>query len=347
MYALVYVDDILITGYNSVLAHDLINKLHFKFALKKLGKPSYFLGIEVQYYKDGSLLLTQSKYIKDLLARAKIPNAIGVPTPMLSTCKLSKHGSSSFSDASLYRSVVGALQYVTLTRPDIAFSFNQACQFMASPLEAHGSAVRKLLRYLNGTNTHGILLSPSASAPKFSLCAYSDSDQASDLDDRISTSGSCLYFGPNLVSWSSKKQSFVARSSTKAEYRALAHSTSEILCLESLLSELQVEFYTPTLLCDNLSDVLLSHNPVLHARTKHIELDIHFVRERVVSKCLAIKHFLATAQIAETLTKPLGTKLIISGCYLVCYNSCLCVTNSTLLPLHIYTMLLVCLSFNE
>lgn len=109
-YALIYVDDIHITGSISALIHDLINKLHNAFALKKLGQPSYFIGIEVKFCSNGSLLLTQSKYIKDLLAKVKMNNANGVPTPMLSTFKQSNHGTNHFSDPQLYMSIVGVLQ---------------------------------------------------------------------------------------------------------------------------------------------------------------------------------------------------------------------------------------------
>jgi hypothetical protein len=176
---------------------------------------------------------------------------------------------------------------------------------MAHPLETHWKAVKRILRYLNGTISHGLLLNPSPSSPPFSLRAYSDADWANDQDDRRSTSGSCIYFGTNLVSWGSKKQPLVARSSTEAEYRSMANTTADLVWIQSLLHELQVPCHTPTLLCDNLSAVSLAHNPVLHSRTKHMELDIHFVREKVLSKQLHILHVPATDQLADPLTKPL------------------------------------------
>ncbi|GAU27211.1 hypothetical protein TSUD_108020 [Trifolium subterraneum] len=288
-YVLIYVDDILITGSTPHLIHDLIHKLNVKFALKQLGEVDYFLGIEVHHMPSGDLLLNQSKYVRDLLSRTNMENCKAIGSPMVSSCKLSKFGTDSMSDPSLYRSTVGALQYATLTRPDISFSVNKVCQFMANPLETHWKAVKRILRYLKGTSNHGLLLHPSSSSPPFSLRTYSDADWATDQDDRRSTSGSCIYFGPNL----------------------------------SLLCELQVPYHTPTLLCDNLSAVSLAHNPNLHSRTKHIELDIHFVREKVFAKKLHVLHVPATDQLADPLTKSLSpsnyatirTKLKVFPCH--------------------------------
>jgi histone deacetylase 1/2 len=305
-YVLIYVDDILITGSSSQLINDLINKLHAQFALKRLGQVDYFLGLEVHHLPSGALLLNQSKYIRDLLCKADMEDSNPIGSPMVSSCRLSKFSTDSMADPSLYRSVVGALQYATLTRPDIAFSVNKVFQFMAHPLDTHWKAVKRILRYLKGTLSHGLLINPSTTGPPFSLCAYSDADWATDQDDRRSVSGSCIYFGPNLVSWASKKQPLVARSSTEAEYRSMANTTAELLWIQSLLHELQVPFYTPTLLCDNLSAVSLSHNPVLHSKTKHLELDIHFVREKVLSKQLNVLHVPACDQLADPLTKPLS-----------------------------------------
>ncbi|CAJ2673651.1 unnamed protein product [Trifolium pratense] len=307
MYVLVYVDDILLTGSSSPILHDLIAKLHSQFALKHMGRPDYFLGIEVRYLPSGNILLTQSKYIRDLLHRANMADAKGINTPMVSSLKLSKFGTDELPDPLEYRSIVGALQYVTLTRPDIAFCVNKVCQFLSRPLLSHWQAVKRILRYLLHTSSHGLLLQPSQAVSKFSIRAYSDSDWASDMDDRRSTSGCCVFFGPNLVSWSAKKQTLVARSSAEAEYRALAHTTSEIMWIQSLLMDLRIPIHTPALLCDNVSAVLIAHNPVLHARTKHLELDIHFVREKVVTKNLTIQHVPGTDQTADALTKPLPT----------------------------------------
>jgi histone deacetylase 1/2 len=197
LYVLVYVDDILLTGSSSTLLHDLICKLNSKFALKHMGKPDYFLGIEVKYLSNGSILLTQSKYIRDLLHRANMAEAKGITTPMVSNLKLSKFGTDTLSDPSEYRSIVGALQYVTLTRPEIAFSVNKVCQFLHAPTTVHWTAVKRILRYLRGTTSLGLRLSKSSST---TVSAFSDADWAGCPDDRWSTGGFAVFLGSNLIS---------------------------------------------------------------------------------------------------------------------------------------------------
>lgn len=137
LYALVYADDIILTGSCPVMIFDLITKLNVSFALKDLGTPDYFLGLEVKNMSNGAILMTQSKYIRDIMHRANMQDCKGIATPMLSNVKLSKHGSNILPDAHQYRSIVGALQYVTLTRPELYYSVNKLCQFLSQPLETH------------------------------------------------------------------------------------------------------------------------------------------------------------------------------------------------------------------
>lgn len=143
-------------------------------------------------------------------------------------------------------------------------------------------------------------------ATSMTIIVFSDADWGSDPDDRKSTSGSCIYLGPNLVSWWSKKQTLVAISSTEAEYMSLASTTAEVLWVQSLLAELKIHSLTPVLYCDNLSTVALSHNPVLHSKTKHMEFDIFFLREKRINKTFYVKHIPAHLQNADLLTKPLS-----------------------------------------
>lgn len=253
---------------------------------------------------NGSLFLSQAKYLTDLLAKVNMLNANSMPTPMVSTSKLSKVGSVAIPDPTQFRSVVGELQYATITRPEISFSV-KVCQFLSHPLEEHWKAVKRILRYLSGTLHHGLLIQPAHAHQPLSLLGFCDADWASDPDDRRSTSGACVFLGPNLISWWSKKQQLVARSSAEAEYRSMAQLAAEILWAQSLL-ELHCKISIPKLLCDNLSTVTLAHNPVLHNRTKHMELDIYFVRENVLSKSLIVEHVPAMDQWADALTKPLS-----------------------------------------
>ncbi|XP_025981670.1 uncharacterized mitochondrial protein AtMg00810-like [Glycine max] len=240
IFLLVYVDDIIFTDSSSSLIQQITTQLHFAFSLKQLGQLDYFLGIEIKYLLDRSLLMTQSKYIRDLLHRTHMAEAHSISSPMTSSCKLSKTGGDLFQDPTLYRSVVGALQYATLTRPKIAFAVNKVCQFMENPLDTHWGAVKRILRYLKGTLSHGLLMKPAAVGKPLSITAMCDADWTPDVDDRRSTFGSAIFLGPNLISWWSRKQQVTARSNTEAEYRSIAQTSAELTWVQALLQELQV-----------------------------------------------------------------------------------------------------------
>jgi len=161
---------------------------------------------------------------------------------------------------------------------------------MGKPTEQHWMEVKRILRYLRGSLNFGLNMQPNFSVSHYSIHAYCDADWASDPDDRRSSSSAAIFIGPNLVSWWSKKQSVVARSSTKAEYRSLALATAEVSWIQSLLVELKVPHAPPVIFCDNLSTASLAHNPVSHSRTQHIELDLFFVQEKVIGKHLQVVH---------------------------------------------------------
>lgn len=144
-----------------------------------------------------------------------------IPTLMVNVCKLTKYGGDSVADRSLYRSIVVALQYANITCQEISHSVHNVCQFLCQPLEKNWKVIKRIPRYLKGTVSFGLLLHPANATLPLSIQAFCDADWALDPGDRRSTSGSCIYLGPILISWWSKRQQLVVRSSTEAEYRSL------------------------------------------------------------------------------------------------------------------------------
>jgi hypothetical protein len=199
--------------------------------------------------------------------------------------------------------MVGSLQYLSITRPDIAFAVKKVSQFMQDPRDSHWSAVKHILRYLKSTISHTLCISKNSSKQ---LTAYSDSNWASCLDDRRSTSSYCVLLGKNILPWSSKKQPTVSRSSTESKYKAIANATAELTWIQTLLHELGVlSPNKPILYCDNIGATYLTSNPIYHACTKHIEIDYHFVRDMVAKKLLEVCFTSGKDQLADILTKPL------------------------------------------
>ena len=193
-----------------------------------------------------------------------------------------------------------------LTRPDLTFSVNKVCQYLHYPTSVHWSAVKRILWYIRFSSDIGIRFCRSNSRL---VSAFSDADWAGSVDDRRSTGGFAVFFGPNLISWSARKQPIVSRSSTEPEYKSMANATAEIIWVESLLTELGIQQdESPVLWCDNLGATYLSANPIFHERAKHIEIDFHFVRERVAKKQLQVRFIPSKDQLADGFTKSLPTQ---------------------------------------
>uniref|UniRef100_A0ACD5V1F3 Uncharacterized protein n=1 Tax=Avena sativa TaxID=4498 RepID=A0ACD5V1F3_AVESA len=303
-FLLLYVDDIVLTASSTALLQQLQQRLLSEFSMKDLGPLHYFLGIRVTRSSSG-FFLSQHKYAEELLDRANMSQCRSAPTPVDTRAKLAAADGAPLADPSEYRSLVGALQYLTMTRPDLAYAVHQACLYMHDPREAHLALVKRILRYLRGSAEHGLHLHRSTA---LDLVAYSDADWAGCPDTRRSTSGYAVFLGDALISWSSKRQPTVSRSSAEAEYRAVANVVAECCWLRHLLGELHVDLPKATVVyCDNISSVYMAANPVHHRRTKHIELDIHFVREKVALGALRVLHVPTTQQFADLMTKGLPT----------------------------------------
>uniref|UniRef100_A0A7N2MIJ2 Retrovirus-related Pol polyprotein from transposon TNT 1-94 n=1 Tax=Quercus lobata TaxID=97700 RepID=A0A7N2MIJ2_QUELO len=299
---LLYVDDMIITGADLSGIQELKDFLSQQFEMKDLGHLSYFLGLEITHSIDG-LYITQAKYASDLLSQAGLTDSKTVDTPVELNAHLTPSGGKPLFNPSLYRRLVGSLVYLTVTRPDISYAVHQVSQYLSAPRSTHYAAVLRILRYLKGTLFHGLFY--SAQSPLV-LHAFSDADWAGDPTDRRSTTGYCFLLGSSLISWRSKKQTFVARSSTEAEYRALADTTSELLWLRWLLKDLGVSTSSATsLYCDNQSAIHIAHNDVFHERTKHIEIDCHFIRYHLVHGALKLFSVSSKDQLANIFTKSL------------------------------------------
>ncbi|KAE8674743.1 hypothetical protein F3Y22_tig00111718pilonHSYRG00018 [Hibiscus syriacus] len=302
-YILVYVDDIILTGGSSHVIDEVVRTLNLQFSLKDLGELSYFLGIEVTR-KNESLVLSQRKYIIELLEKTNLLGATPTATPMIGAPKLTQDAGELLTNAREYRSIVGALLYVCYTRPDVAFSVNKTAQYMHAPRELHMAAVKRILRYLAGTLDYGLTFTGASNA--LDVTAFADADWGGNLDDRRSISGHVVYVGACPVVWCSRKQKTVSRSTIEAEYRSVAKAASEVTWINSLLGELGVKNRIPSVIwCDNTSVVALSTNPMYHAQSKHVDMDVHFVREKVEAKQLQVNYVPACNQVEDGLTKSL------------------------------------------
>ena len=222
---IVYVDDIIITGSNAKEIRDLEQHLTKNFDVKQLGPLKYFLGIEFARSSEG-ILMTQQKYILELLKETKHINCHTNETPIEANKKLVVLESDPKIELSSYQKLIGKLLYLAHTRPDICYTVNVLSQFMHSSRNSHFQAANRVLRYLKGTSGLGITYQESG---KLDLILYTDSDFAGSRVDYSSTTGYCTFFGGNLVTWRSKKQSVVSKSSTEAEFRAMSKGIDEVM----------------------------------------------------------------------------------------------------------------------
>ncbi|XP_034591722.1 uncharacterized mitochondrial protein AtMg00810-like [Setaria viridis] len=240
IYLLLYVDDIILTALTLTLLRHIMGHLDSEFAMTDLGNLHHFLGISVMRSSQG-MFVSQRHYALDLLQRAGMPKCHAIVTLVDTHAKLLAQGSAKLQDGSKYRSLSRALQYLTMTQPDLAYAVQQVCLFMHDSCKPHMALIKRILRYVKGTLSSELHIGIGHVQ---SLTAYSDADWASCPDSRCSTSSFCIYLGDNL-------ELYVPLASAIVVYS------------------------------DNMSAVYMTANPMHHWHTKHIEIDIHFVHEKV------------------------------------------------------------------
>ena len=221
--------------------------------------------------------------------------------------QLNDHDGAILSDISQYRRLISRLLYLTLSRLDIAFAVHKLSQFGSKPRMPHLQAVHHLLRYLKAKPGQGLLFSSDS---QLHLKAFSDFDWAACPDSRKSATGFCIFLGESLISWKAKKQTTISRSSTEVEYCAMATTVSELTWLTQLLKDFGISLSSPALLfCGNQVAIHIATNPSFHERTKHIEIDCHFVRDQVTAGSVKLMPIRTQHQLADLFTKPLPFSL--------------------------------------
>nr|XP_034894181.1 uncharacterized mitochondrial protein AtMg00810-like [Populus alba] len=299
---LLYIDDMVVTGNDEKAINDLKAFLNSCFKIKDLGPLKYFLGIEVARSKTG-ITVCQRKYTLDILEEAGLLGAKPAKVPMEPDLALTDTGSAALKDPTRYRHLVGKLIYLTISRPEITYSVNTLSQFMQEPKLHHLKTAHRLLHYLKAAPGQGLLFPLDS---PLHLIGYCDADWASCPITRRSVTGYCTFLGKSLVSWKSRKQTTVSRSSAEAEYRSMAVAACELTWLRYLLKDLGVSHPGPTkLFFDNQAALHIAANPVYHERTKHIELDCHTIRERIQRGEVKTAYVQTGKQIANLFTKPL------------------------------------------
>ncbi|KAJ9555814.1 hypothetical protein OSB04_010428 [Centaurea solstitialis] len=297
----IYVDDIIFGSTNPKLCEkfELLMKSEYKMSM--MGELTFFLGLQIKQSEKG-IFINQGKYVHEMLKKFDLTSCTPMKTPMAPPLSLDKDSKGKPVDVTLYRGMIGSLLYLTASRPDIMYSTCLCARYQAEPKESHLTAVKRIFRYLKGTPNMGLWYSKDSG---FDLTAYSDSDFAGCKIDRKSTTGGCHLLGGKLVSWTSKKQNSVSTSTAEAEYVAAGICCAQVLWLRNQLQDYDIQLSKIPIYCDNTSAIAIANNPVLHSKTKHIEVRYHFIRDHVMNGDIEL-HFVPTEyQLADLFTKPL------------------------------------------
>nr|KYP36518.1 Retrovirus-related Pol polyprotein from transposon TNT 1-94 [Cajanus cajan] len=259
--------------------------------------------MEISQQNDG-IFISQRKYALEILKKFHIEKCKPVATPLVANEKFSKNDGENSADASVYRSIIGSLLYLSATRPDLMFAASLLSRFMHSPSQVHLGAAKRVLRYIRSTTNYGLYFLKNESGE---LQGYADSDWAGSIDDSKSTSGYVFSFGSAIFSWNSKKQDVVAQSSAEAEYISAAAAANQATWLRKILLDVgQIQDEATIIWVDNKSAISIAKNLVQHGRTKHINVKFHAIGEVEKSKEIRLEHCSSEEQIADIMTKALS-----------------------------------------
>ncbi|XP_038715021.1 uncharacterized mitochondrial protein AtMg00810-like [Tripterygium wilfordii] len=292
-----------IGGNNITLINKVKTYIGSCFKIKDLGPLKYFLGLEVSHTKAG-LYICQRKYAYDILKDTGLQTSKQHNSPIDMNIKLSITQRTPLEDPLQFRRLIGRLMYLTLTRPDISYAVNTLNQFIQHPTDIHMTAATRIVKYIKGNLAQGLFY-PTTNP--LQVKAYCDSDWASCSNTRRLVTGYMVKIGEAFISWRSNKQKTVSKSSAEAEYRAMASTTSEYAWINSLFKELQIQIsHRMDLFCDNQAAMHIATNHVFHERTKHIEIDLYYTREKVEEGMIKLKYLKSAEQPADLLTKALS-----------------------------------------
>lgn len=304
VYMLVYVDDCLLVAPegNTAVLEDIISSLRSAFDIKNMGEPQLFLGMEISRKREErKLMLSQHRYITELVTKYNLLEGRNRNVPLSNSITLQRDGRPLDREKFNYSEMIGSLLYLSIcTRPDIAYAVGALARYMSAPTVEHWSSGLGILRYLSGTRNTGLMFDSPAR-----LIGYCDADFAGDIDTRRSTTGYTFIFGGAAVSWSSKLQPTVAASTCEAEYMAASAATKEALWLNKLLTDFRIDSAPVLIFGDNQGALSLIRNPVTSTRSKHIDVQHHFVRERVARGEIDFQYCATDRQVADVFTKAL------------------------------------------
>ncbi|WVZ81140.1 LOW QUALITY PROTEIN: hypothetical protein U9M48_028556 [Paspalum notatum var. saurae] len=293
----IYVEDIIFGGSSHALVSSFAEQMSREFEMSLMGELQFFLGLQIKQGPEG-IFIHQAKYTRDILKKFEMGDSKPMTTPMSTNMALDADEDGEAVDQKEFRGMIGSLLYLTATRPDIQFAVCLCARYQASPRTSHRQAVKRIFRYLKFTPELGLWY--SSGSPLF-LRGFSDADHAGCRIDR----NTCQLLETSLVSWSSRKQASVSLSTIEAEYIAAGSCCSQLLWMKATLSDFGLRFGKIPLLVDSTSAISVAKNPVLHSRTKHIDVRFHFLRDHYEKGDIDLVHVASENQLADIFTKPL------------------------------------------